>query len=179
MQPKYTKLLQIGILVRDLDAAVRHYEEELGIGPWEISYLTGDAPPMEDLAIDGVPRPEKVCKQAFVHIFGIELELIEPIAPSQYSRWLEEHGPGIHHIGVTMAEDYDEALRKYRERKGAEPWVRGTGLGGLMDFSYLDYREELGLIVECYRNIAPDRRGIPFDYQGVPADEKPQDVKED
>ena len=33
--PKLNKIFQIGILVKDLDAAKKTYEEVFGIGPWE------------------------------------------------------------------------------------------------------------------------------------------------
>ena len=33
---KFGKVLHLGIVVRDLEKAVKIYEEELGIGPWKI-----------------------------------------------------------------------------------------------------------------------------------------------
>ncbi len=33
--PSFTDTMQIGIVVRDLDAAVRRYVEGYGIGPWQ------------------------------------------------------------------------------------------------------------------------------------------------
>ncbi len=167
MHAKYTNLMQIGILVRNVDASIRYYEDNLGIGPWEISWLSGEKDVMPDLAIDGNPRRDKICKLAITHIFGIELELIEPVGPSQYMDWLKEHGPGMHHLGVTIDGDYDEILADHKDREGRDPWVRGTAYDNLMDYSYLDYREETGLIVECYRNIAPGRRGVASDYEGI------------
>jgi hypothetical protein len=34
-EPVFTQLMQIGIVVRDLDAAIQHCVDEYGIGPWE------------------------------------------------------------------------------------------------------------------------------------------------
>ena len=34
-KPVITETMQIGIVVRNLDAAVRRYENDYGIGPWE------------------------------------------------------------------------------------------------------------------------------------------------
>ena len=48
MKPEFKQLLQIGIIVRDVNKAVRYYEEVLGMGPWEVSYMRGDQPPTED-----------------------------------------------------------------------------------------------------------------------------------
>lgn len=41
METEFKQLLQIGIIVRSVDKAVRYYEEMLGMGPWEVSYMRG------------------------------------------------------------------------------------------------------------------------------------------
>ena len=38
-EPAFSKVMQIGIVVRDLDAAVRAWEERYGIGPWSVFEL--------------------------------------------------------------------------------------------------------------------------------------------
>ena len=171
MTPKFPILLQIGIIVRDRDKAVENWEK-MGFPMRDIEVMSGEKPPLEDFKLDGVRRNELVCKTAFFNCYGMEIELIEPVADSPYKQWLDEHGPGLHHIAVITKDGYDDVLEKYRELKGSEPWVRGTGLNGLMDFSYLDLREELGIIAECYRNIKPGRRGIPYEYEGIDASVK-------
>ena len=165
-EPKFPMLLQIAILVRDTDTAIRHYEEKLGIGPWNTMELGGPNSPMQDLTVDGTPRKDLVCKLSFCRAYGVELELIEPIGESQYMDWMREKGPGIHHIAATLDKPYDEVLAEYTQETGSEPWVRGIAFDGLMDFSYLDYREEMGLMVECYKNLSPDKAGIPYPCQG-------------
>ena len=35
-EPVFTETLQIALVVRDLDATMRTYVHEYGIGPWEI-----------------------------------------------------------------------------------------------------------------------------------------------
>lgn len=164
MKPAFKKLMQIGIIVRNVDASVQCFEEKLGMGPWEVSPMCNEGD-RADLTINGVPFDGTVSKMAFLRAYGIELELIEPIGDTPYKKWLEEHGPGIHHIAVVTEEGYDTILENYREQKGKEPWIRGQAMNNRMDFSYLDLREELGLIVECYRNIAPGRPSIDYDPQ--------------
>ena len=170
MRANINRLLQIGIIVRSVDDAVKHYEEDFGIGPWEISTVSGETEPFTDLEVDGVPRREAICKLAICRRFGIEFELIEPIADSPYKASLDKHGPGIHHIAVDTDESYDEILESYSGEDNKKPWIRATGLGGLMDYAYLDLREEMGLIMECYRNMQPGKAGIEPDYEGVPVD---------
>ena len=36
MNTQFDKFLQIGIIVEDVEAAVKRYEEQYGIGPWNI-----------------------------------------------------------------------------------------------------------------------------------------------
>lgn len=166
MKPAFKQLLQIGIIVRDVDASVKHYEE-LGIGPWEISYLSNDKEPFEDLTIDGKPLPFKgnLLKTAFLQRYGMEIELIEPIAESVYKKWLDEHGPGIHHLAFATEDAYEDVLTKCKEKTGKDPWIRGQGVNGLMDFSYLDLREELGLIVECYKHMQPNKPALDYNQK--------------
>jgi hypothetical protein len=35
-KPVFTETMQIGIVVRDLDAAIRRYVDDYAIGPWEV-----------------------------------------------------------------------------------------------------------------------------------------------
>ena len=70
MKTKIRKLLQIGIIVESVDEAVRNYEMILGIGPWEINTVSGEDEPFRDLEIDGVSRPEKICKLALTPVTG-------------------------------------------------------------------------------------------------------------
>lgn len=51
---KVKKLLKIGMIVRSADEAVIHYEQILGIGPWDIQILSGEESPMSDLMVNGV-----------------------------------------------------------------------------------------------------------------------------
>ena len=166
--PEFKRLMQIGIIVRNVDEAVANYEK-IGIGPWDISVMDNRFPPFDDLKLDGKELEEKgpVIKTAMISIYGMELELIEPIADTNYKKWLEEHGPGIHHLAFDTKTAYDELLAGCKRETGKEPWVRGQGIHGLMDFSYLDLREELGVIVECYTTLQPGKAAIPYDIKIV------------
>ena len=39
-EPVFTETMQIGIVVRDLDATLRRYVDDYGIGPWQILEFT-------------------------------------------------------------------------------------------------------------------------------------------
>ena len=38
-EPSFTETMQLGIVVRDLEATVRRYENEYGIGPWQFAQI--------------------------------------------------------------------------------------------------------------------------------------------
>ena len=147
MNAQFSKLFQIGIIVEDVEAAVKNYEELFGMGPWRLAAMDTDEFP--EMLIDGKPGQLKN-KCAFCNIYGMELELIQPISPSAYKTWLEEHGPGIHHIAVLTRDPFDKVLAQCREITGKEAWFHGEERNIGMDFAYVDLRKELGLICELY-----------------------------
>ena len=157
MKPEFKRLMQIGIIVRDIDEAVKKYEA-MGMGPWDITVMRNDQPPFEDLTFNGEAISEKgpVMKTAMMTCFGLEFELIEPIADTVYKSWLDEQ--------------YETLLEDTKKETDKEPWVRGQGIHGLMDFSYLDLRDELGLIVECYSTLQPGKPALPYDMKGEVAE---------
>ena len=157
---KIKKLLQIGLLVENVDKMVKFYEENLGIGGWEISNSRADS-----MTINGESFDESPTRVAITKVFGMEFELIEPLVPSRYKEWVDKHGSGLHHLAFETEEGYMD-VRKFSEDVAGGSWVRGQGMGGLMDFSYLDFSKEAGFYLECYKFIAPGRTGIPIDYPG-------------
>ena len=52
-EPIFTDALQVAVIVRDLDVAVRRYTHEYGIGPWGIIEFNPDT--VSDMVIDDAP----------------------------------------------------------------------------------------------------------------------------
>jgi len=158
MEPKLKQLLQIGIFVKDAEACVKNYEA-LGMGPWSVGIMSGKT---MDLYVNGERYYDDFIKVCIMNAYGIEFEIIEPIGPSPIKDWVEEHGNGLHHLAFATADNYEDVLNAYRKETGREVWSRGQGHNNMMDFSYMDLREELGIFVECYRNIMPNRPRLDF-----------------
>ena len=143
-QPVFTETIQIAIVVRDLDAAMRTYVHDYGIGPWEIYGF--DPGNVADLREDG-ERVERAWRLAIAYVGGVQWELIEPLdEESVYARFLAETGGGLHHVGVAVP-DFDGTL--------AEQAGRGNGvlLGGEykgIRFAYLDTVGDLGFVTEIF-----------------------------
>lgn len=167
MEPKFKGLTQIGVIVRNLEDALKHYES-MGIGPWDVSAMDNTVLPFTDLKFNGMELETKgvILKTAFITCYGLEIELIEPVAPeTPHYKWLQEHGPGIHHVAFDIDGEYKDFLASTKELTGKDPWIRGVGIGGLMDFAYVDLRKEMGLIVECYREMQKGKAILKYDKE--------------
>jgi methylmalonyl-CoA/ethylmalonyl-CoA epimerase len=152
MENQFKKLLQIGIIVPDVEAAAKNFEENYGMGPWKFGQIGPQGFPK--MQVDGIPGTSVEFKMAFCHCYGLEFELIQPVSESAYSKWLAEHGPGIHHIAVMTRDSFQDVIAQHKTLTGKDPWiwVKDTGApeGRNMEFAYLDLVKELGLFVEVY-----------------------------
>jgi methylmalonyl-CoA/ethylmalonyl-CoA epimerase len=77
-----TKIDHIAIAVRSIDEAIAYYEKALGLSCTR----------REDV-------PSQKVRTAFIPLGEIHLELLEPMTlDSTVQKFLDKHGPGIHHI---------------------------------------------------------------------------------
>lgn len=146
MPPKtvFKKILQVGIVVKDLEKAVKTYWDDFGIGPWQ--FYTMDKSNMRDTKLHG-KRAEFSMRVAFADLGGVQLELIEPLDESIYTEFLREHGEGLHHIACAV--DNFAETTAFIQGKGADILLEGTTNAGL-GYAYLDTRETLSCITEIY-----------------------------
>jgi glyoxalase/bleomycin resistance protein/dioxygenase superfamily protein len=150
-EPAFTETMQIGIVVRDLEAAIQRYVEDHGIGPWErVEFHAGEA---EALHEHGRPV-ERSWRLATAMVGSVQWELIEPLdEESDYARFLAEKGGGVHHIAVRPT-NYDQALADVAN-KGHQPVLSGV-FGPGIRVAYLPTEDDLGVILEIFsRDPAP------------------------
>lgn len=101
---------QIGVVVRDLEQAVKFYSTDLGLGPFS---------PITDLIPDknmylGEPHPMHLMISRAMWGW-MEFELIQPVEGKSVHRdFLETHGEGLHHLGIET-DKYDEVIGKMSE----------------------------------------------------------------
>lgn len=117
-EPLFTETLQVSIVVGDLDAAMRTYVHEYGIGPWNVyEFNPGN---VSDMRAGG----ESVAwswRLAIAQVGQVQWELVEPLdGESIYAQFLADHGPGVHHVGVGVA-SYDDTLRRARRAWTGRP----------------------------------------------------------
>lgn len=152
-EPVFTETMQIGLVVRDLDATLRRYAEDFGIGPWTIFEVTPEIAP--DLRHDG--QPIKAATRSAVAMIGkVMWELTEPLNDEgPFARFLAEKGEGVHHIAV-VTPNYHEVVAEHT--KGGKTLPLSGSLTGI-EVSYLPTDRDLGVIMEIFSgfpNAEPD-----------------------
>ena len=139
----FSKIVQVGVVVRDLDKTVEYYES-LGIGPFR--ELTLDA--LTDKTQYGKPLDFKI-RASIAKLGPIDIELIQPIkdAPLQQD-FLDTKGEGINHVCFQVDDiDKEEANLVEKGLKVVQSVRRPTG-----GSSYFDTREVGGVLFELVQS---------------------------
>ena len=143
MKPVFTSILHLGIVVRDVEKAVEFYEKELGIGPWRIddAYKFFSSLKVNDGY--GLPIRTAICDS-----LGYEIELIQPVGPGIYQDWLDEHGPGMHHIKFKSDYSFDDIVAFGEKHSDHSHYMDAYWPNGNPLVSYVDMRDTMGTILE-------------------------------
>ena len=130
------KINHVSICVRNLDEAVARYKKILGV---------------EKVFNFGVVDWEGV-RAAGIPIGDFVLEFVEPIGENTFSRFLDKHGEGLHHLSFTV--DDVEKEREHLLADGFELVDRDLRnfnyKGGKIDANYIFVhpRAANGVVVE-------------------------------
>jgi hypothetical protein len=142
--PVFTETIQIAIVVRDLDAAMRTYVHDYGIGPWSIYEFNPDN--VANMRENG-EAVERSWRLAITQVGQVQWELIEPLDDeSIYARFLTEKGEGVHHVGVAVP-DFHQTVAAQAERGNGV--LLGGDYGGI-SFAYLATDRDIGVITEIF-----------------------------
>ena len=131
------RVSHLGLAVRDLDAAIRLYEDVFGL---HVTHRwTAEADGME---------------AASLHVGDLEIELMQPLREdSPVARFIERRGEGLHHVAYKV-DDVAEALEKVEE-SGVETVDREprTGGDGRTRIAFLHPRGTFGVLMELEEDV--------------------------
>ena len=146
MEPLFTKVLQVAMVVKSVDDTVRTYYDVYGIGPWSIFEFNPEN--VEEMMIEG-ERIDYKMRIALTNIGDTRIELIEPLDDKTiYASFLKDHGEGLHHIAYDV-NDYDK-VKKFFNDKGINVMQEGKW-SGIHQFTYFDSEKDLKHLVEIYK----------------------------
>jgi catechol 2,3-dioxygenase-like lactoylglutathione lyase family enzyme len=148
---------QTAFVVRDLDAAVRHWADDLGVGPWSV--WTMRPPLLMDTVYHGESVPFAI-KHALAWSGGVQFELVQPLdGPSIFTDQLDSIGEGLNHVGV-IVEDHAAAVADFIAR-GFMP-LQSARFGKSEDGLFAYFQPTgISTIVELIR---PPGERFPPDY---------------
>ena len=109
MSRLFGDLRQIGIVVRDIEAAMTHWVEVCGVGPW--FYV--DKLPLTEFSYRGTRYDDIHISSALANSGEVQLELIQQRCdtPSMYRDFLHAGHEGMQHWS-SWPSDYDELLER-------------------------------------------------------------------
>ncbi|MBU1672378.1 MAG: VOC family protein [Actinobacteria bacterium] len=158
---KVPRLGQVGIVVRNVDAAVAYFSDVFGLGPWAVFEGTPER------CTDRGREVTFTGRMAMAQAGGVQVELIQILGDEKttHTEFLERHGEGIHHVGF-FVNNLDERLAAAR-RAGIDVLQHGLlkRLGLSIEYAYLDTVETGGVIIEY---IQPRYLGLPFPMRFSP-----------
>jgi methylmalonyl-CoA/ethylmalonyl-CoA epimerase len=129
------RLDHVAIAVRDAELALRHFSDRLGLAVVHIDEL--EVPPVTLVYLDAG---------------NIYIQLLSPRAECDLSRWLDEHGEGLHHI--CFAVDDVAAAIDSLSNGSAAPVELGSGRGRVSGF--VQDGNPFGVVIECTEFRAGD-----------------------
>ena len=148
-EPVFNETVQLGIVVRDLEATVRRYVDDYGIGPWEFAQI--DAGEANNYREYGRPV-ERSTRIAVATVGQVMWELIEPLDEEGiYARFLAEKGEGIHHVAVATP-DFDETVGRAERENNVI--LSGEFSGARV--AYLTTERDLGVVLEVFSGTPDD-----------------------
>ena len=139
--------LQVCILVKDLEDAMKRYSDLLGIEKYSVYVV--DTRELPGVTYRGQPADYRVTV-AIANVDTWQIELMMPErGESIYKEVLDRQGEGIHHLGFIVNQNYDAAVsdlaaRGFQHTQGGP--IVGTDRTGRFD--YFDSKDHPGIILE-------------------------------
>lgn len=152
MSRLFGEIRQNGYVVRDIEAALRHWTERLGVGPFFYFERVG----IEDFRYRGEPSPLDV-SIALGNSGSLQIELIQPRndAPSMYRDFLAAGCEGLQHVAF-WTDAFDAELER-SELAGYRVGQSGQ-IGENGRFVYFETEAHRGSVIELSEISGPKGR---------------------
>lgn len=149
----FGEVRQNGYVVRDIESALRHWTERLGVGP----FFYFERVPMENFRYRGMPSPIEV-SIALANSGALQIELIQQRndAPSMYRNFLAAGREGLQHVAY-WTEKMDADLARLAAA-GYEIGQSGEVGGPTGRFVYFLTEAHPGTVVELSEISGPKGR---------------------
>lgn len=146
---------QLGYVVDDIEAAMRHWSRVMGVGPW----FYNPQVPIENYTYDGAPHTPRN-SVALANSGYVQVELIQTRndCPSMYRDFMQAGRRGLQHVAF-WTEDYDADLARMLDR-GFTPKMGGE-VGADGRFIYFAEEHHPGTVIELSEVRGP--KGRMFD----------------
>ena len=119
------KIVQIGYLVEDIEAACNHWAEKMGVGPFFIIPSTD----YQSLNYRGSASSANV-KLAMAQAGSVQIELVQCLddQPSVFSEFRNQYSSGLHHVAM-LTDDIESSLQDYAAKniEVVQQGIDGTG----------------------------------------------------
>jgi hypothetical protein len=139
---EFNKLSQVAIVVRDLKVSMKHFWEELGVGPWKVWRFGPHN--LTDMTLRGQPA-EYSFIVGMAYVGDVSIELVQHLeGNSIFREFLTKKGEGVHHLKCTSP-DAESIVQRFTQEGGKV--LQSARIGGAA-FHYLDTESKLGIILE-------------------------------
>lgn len=146
----FPRLAQVGVVVRDLEASMKHYEAILGIKPHRIIERS---PTGEGKKYYYGKESDFFQKVALYQLGEIEFELLEPFGgDSVLMDFLKTHGEGIHHIAFDTG-DFAGVSEHFEAHDIPLAQTGPTSRHPAMRWGFFDTVKDLGTTIEVFNAL--------------------------
>lgn len=152
--PLFDDFDQIGIVVPDVERAVRVLNDEYGISPWILLDFgdcgRGEFVTTENVVLDGKEVGSFATRAAICDALNIQLEIMEPVSKKGvHYECLKKYGPMTQHLSMKQSLPYEEIKRRMDEAgfTGGQVATVDTTETCL----YADHMDLLGMYLEVHK----------------------------
>lgn len=164
---KLDLVCQVALVVRDLESGLEEIRNLLGMDEDSLSFSRSldafETGRLQDVTYQGKAVTSFRYRQCNFYLGGMDIEMFAPEDPEEvnpFTDFLREHGPGIHHLNIRLA-NREEGLDFLKNQLGIAPFLDLSHLG--RNCAYFDLRKELGLVVEVGSRVVGPRASMTED----------------